>query len=302
MKKKIVIEILINIRNVTIQNLINRQFEMLLKEQQEYKLRVIEERMEQYETSLLKKVNHLEERIRSFNQKFERIDELSERVNDLHSLFDKLKENFDTKLMLQDDKIAKANFNINKLKQEDIQQLYNLVKKGFHNSKDLSLDMQNMKTKDIRQSEVLFKQELKQSNILGERLQSPLLHQRMDSYQKSDRMRSITLEKDKGQELKVKFENEDLETNKPNSKCITKNETQKLIDKYQFTLQTKLQNENIQKLSNVKIEVQNTEQSKILTQQQQSLLERTISQDHIPRSKYLNSTNHIKEQLKNLRK
>ncbi|CAD8164830.1 unnamed protein product [Paramecium octaurelia] len=275
---------------------------MLLKEQQEYKLRLIEERMEQYETSLLKKVNHLEERIRSFNQKFERIDELSERVNDLHSLFDKLKENFDTKLMLQDDKITKANFNINKLKQEDIQQLYNLVKKGFHNSKDLSLDMQNMKTKDIRQSEVLFKQELKQSNILGERLQSPLLHQRMDSYQKSDRMRSITLEKDKGQELKVKFENEDLETNKPNSKGITKNETQKLIDKYQFTLQTKLQNENIQKLSNVKIEVQNTEQSKILTQQQQSLLERTISQDHIPRSKYLNSTNQIKEQLKNLRK
>lgn len=47
-------------------------------------------------------------------------------------------------------------------------------------------------------------------------------------------MRSITLEKDKGQELKVKFENEDLETNKP--KGITKNETQKLIDKYQFTL------------------------------------------------------------------
>ncbi|CAD8184754.1 unnamed protein product [Paramecium octaurelia] len=277
---------------------------MLLKEQQEYKLKFIEERMEQYETSLLKRVNHLEERIRSFNQKFERIDELGERVNDLHSLFDKLKENFDTKLMLQDDKIAKANFNINKIKQEDLQQIYNIVKKGFHNSKDLSLEMQNIKTKDIRQSEVIFKQELKQSNILGEKLQSPLLHQRMDSYQKSDRMRSITLEKDKGQEQKVKFENEteDLENNKPNPKGIAKNDTQKLIDKYQFTLQTKLQNENIQKLSNVKIEVQNTEQSKILTQQQQSLLERTISQDHIPRSKYLTSTNQIKEQLKNLRK
>ncbi|CAD8101867.1 unnamed protein product [Paramecium sonneborni] len=275
---------------------------MLIKEQQEYKLKVIEDKMEQFETSLIKKVNHLEERIRSFNQKFERIDELGERVNDLHSLFDKLKENFDTKLMLQEDKIAKTNYNINKLKQEDFQQLYNLVKKAFNTTKDLSLEMQNIKTKDIRQSEVLFKQELKQSNILGERLQSPLLHQRMDSYQKSDRMRSITLEKDKGQEQKVKFENEDLETNKPNSKGICKNDTQKLIDKYQFTLQTKLQNENIQKLSNVKIESQNSEQSKILTQQQQSLLERTISQDHIPRSKYLNSTNQIKEQLKNLRK
>ncbi|CAD8099900.1 unnamed protein product [Paramecium primaurelia] len=275
---------------------------MLLREQQEYKLKYLEERMEQYETSLLKKVNQLEERIKSFNQKFERIDELGQRVNDLHSLFDKLKENFDTKLMLQDDKISKANFNINKLKQEDFQQLYNFVKKAFNTTKDMSLEIHNVKNKDIRQSEVLFKQELKQSNILGERLQSPLLHQRMDSYQKSDRMRSITLEKDKGLEQKVKFENEDLETNKPNSKGITKNDNQKLIDKYQFTLQTKLQNENIQKLSNVKIEVQNTEQNKILTQQQQQLLERTISQDHIPRSKYLNSTNQIKEQLKNLRK
>ncbi|CAD8199546.1 unnamed protein product [Paramecium pentaurelia] len=275
---------------------------MLLREQQEYKLKYLEERMEQYETSLLKKVNQLEERIKSFNQKFERIDELGQRVNDLHSLFDKLKENFDTKLMLQDDKISKANFNINKLKQEDFQQLYNFVKKVFNTTKDMSLEIHNVKNKDIRQSEVLFKQELKQSNILGERLQSPFLHQRMDSYQKSDRMRSITLEKDKGLEQKVKFENEDLDTNKPNSKVITKNDNQKLIDKYQFTLQTKLQNENIQKLSNVKIEVQNTEQNKILTQQQQQLLERTISQDHIPRSKYLNSTNQIKEQLKNLRK
>ena len=43
--------------------------------------------------------------------------------------------------MLQEDKITKANLNINKLKSEDFQQLYNLVKKSFNTTKDLSLEM-----------------------------------------------------------------------------------------------------------------------------------------------------------------
>ena len=46
-----------------------------------------------------KKINHLEDRIRSINIIYDRIDELSERINLLHTLFDKLKENFDAKLM-----------------------------------------------------------------------------------------------------------------------------------------------------------------------------------------------------------
>ncbi|CAD8188478.1 unnamed protein product [Paramecium octaurelia] len=275
---------------------------MLLKEQYDYRLKAIEDRLEHQEQFMNKKINHLEDRIRSINIIYERIDELAERINLLHTLFDKLKENFDAKLMSQDDKITSVNSKINKLKNEDIQLLHNLIKKASTASKEISTEMQNIKTKDFRQSEVLFKQELRQSKILGERLQSPLLNQRIETYQKTDRMRSITLEKDKGQDPKGKQDKEEDDQNK-NIKSMTKTDTQKLIDKYQFTLQNKVENENQQRFSNVKIEGgTNSDQPKLLTFQQQSLLERTISQDHIPKSKYLNCTNQMKEQLKNLRK
>ncbi|CAD8104154.1 unnamed protein product [Paramecium sonneborni] len=282
---------------------------MLLKEQYDYRLKTIEDRLEHQEQFMNKKINHLEDRIRSINIIYDRIDELAERINLLHTLFDKLKENFDAKLMSQDDKITNVNSKINKLKSEDIQYIYNLIKKASTTSKELSQEMQNIKTKDIVQSEVLYKQELKQSKILGERLQSPLINQRNDTYQKTDRIRSITLEKDKGQDLKGKQENLEQDQNQNNSKSIMKTDTQKLIDKYQFTLQNKGENDNTQ----IKIDQQrlsyaqseggtNIEQIKLLTTQQQFLLERTISQDHIPKSKYLNCTNQTKEQLKNLRK
>lgn len=65
-----------------------------------------------------------------------------------------------------------------KLRTEELQQLYQLVKKAFNSQKEIALEMQHIKTRDIRQSEVL----MKQSSALGERVQSPVLHQRVESY------------------------------------------------------------------------------------------------------------------------
>lgn len=67
---------------------------------------------------------------------------------------------------------------VQKLRTEELQQLYQLVKKAFNSQKEIALEMQHIKTRDIRQSEVL----MKQSSALGERVQSPVLHQRVESY------------------------------------------------------------------------------------------------------------------------
>ncbi|KAM3129034.1 hypothetical protein pb186bvf_018878 [Paramecium bursaria] len=225
----------------------------------------LEDRITQYENEYQKKLDQLEERIRQVNMKFDRVEQLSDRLESLNKLIDSLKINFDAKLSVYEEKFNQLNLKFSKIK---IDELNNLVRKTINNQKCLQNDFQ--KLQELPSQSMI----LKQSN-----LQSPNVHQRIESYQKNDRLRSITLEKEKLLEQRLRQETEEDH-----------------IDKFQFTLQSKVleNNENI---------LYSKKQKQSLTLEAgKQLLERTISQDHMqPRSKYLSSTNCLKNSTTNLR-
>ncbi|CAD8096181.1 unnamed protein product [Paramecium primaurelia] len=227
----------------------------------DYKIKNLEERIQFQEQNVERKIFKLEERLKQINQKFDRIESLGDRLESLNNLFDQLKSNFDAKLQVFDDKISHLTGKIGKLKIDNTQQLYQIIKKSFE---EANQDFSKIKAQGYKKSEA----QLRQSNIMD--------------LQKNDRLRSITQEKNQNEEDVQK-----------KLKC-------QMMDKFQFTLQTK-QSDDTQiltesnKISNKKLET--------LTLESSSILDQTQSHDPInSKLKHTNSTIYIREQLKNLRK